>query len=141
MPRPTTPTDNALQLERLYEEIRQIIVDREEQEWRRDAACVGIGPDKFFADRGDFGTVRSALAVCAECPVQEQCREYGIATRARHGVWGGLGASRVRGLQSGAPLASARCARCGEAFTPRNRNQMYCCRDCKNRSNLVRRVY
>jgi WhiB family redox-sensing transcriptional regulator len=37
------------------------------------AACVGVGVDVFFPERGD--SYIEAKAVCAACPVREPCRD------------------------------------------------------------------
>jgi len=53
-----------------------------------DAACRGADTSGFFptsdANAGD------AKAICATCPVAEQCLEYSIETHQPDGVWGGL---------------------------------------------------
>jgi WhiB family redox-sensing transcriptional regulator len=58
--------------------------------WRNLAACRGLDPDLFFAERGDTLTVRNARAVCATCPVAAECLEYAIANDETVGMWGGL---------------------------------------------------
>ena len=50
-------------------------------------ACAGINPDQFFPE--DEATLAAARRICAECPLQDVCRELGLA-RAESGVWGGL---------------------------------------------------
>jgi WhiB family redox-sensing transcriptional regulator len=40
-----------------------------------------------------------AKAVCAACPVREQCLEWAIATRQEDGVWGGLTDNERRRLR------------------------------------------
>ena len=59
-------------------------------DWRNLAACRGLDPDLFFAERGDTLTVRNARAVCAGCPVAAECLEYAIANDETVGMWGGL---------------------------------------------------
>lgn len=34
--------------------------------------------------------VAEAVAGCHRCPVLEECREYALAAKEAHGVWGGL---------------------------------------------------
>jgi WhiB family redox-sensing transcriptional regulator len=53
--------------------------------WQADAACRGMGPDRFFPERG--ASSRPALDVCSTCPVMNECREFGLEERA--GTWGG----------------------------------------------------
>ena len=59
-------------------------------DWRNLAACRGLDPDLFFAERGDAFTVRNARAVCATCPVAAEYLEYAIANDETVGMWGGL---------------------------------------------------
>jgi WhiB family redox-sensing transcriptional regulator len=54
-------------------------------EWRARAACRGLGPGLFFDD--DPGVEAQARAVCARCPVAEQCAGEGRHEPA--GIWGG----------------------------------------------------
>lgn len=68
--------------------------------WRSRSACsiaVREGRaviDDWFPARGDLHTMARAQAICATCPVTEECRSYadGRSGRAaeKMGVWGGL---------------------------------------------------
>ena len=57
--------------------------------WHTEAACSGLGNEMFFASRGSPSVTqaRAARAVCAVCPVIEQCREAGLGEK--YGIWGG----------------------------------------------------
>ncbi|HET9655893.1 MAG TPA: WhiB family transcriptional regulator [Kineosporiaceae bacterium] len=63
-------------------------------DWRDASACLDEDPELFFPI-GDSGPaleqIAEAKAVCAGCPVVEECREYALAHPALtdHGVWGG----------------------------------------------------
>jgi WhiB family redox-sensing transcriptional regulator len=58
-------------------------------DWRQRAACIHyVGEVDFFPARGE--SVREAKAVCAICPVREECLEYALETNVLCGVWGGL---------------------------------------------------
>lgn len=61
-----------------------------EQSWMGEAACRGVSPDLFFPDRGE--STAPAKAVCAGCPVSDECLEYAIRGREMFGVFGGLSA-------------------------------------------------
>lgn len=52
------------------------------------AACRGMDPAIFFPERGQ--PCGPAQAVCAKCPVREDCWEYSVETAAKHGIWGGM---------------------------------------------------
>lgn len=63
--------------------------------WQADAACSGMDPALFYPERGE--SIDDAVAVCDGCPVQVQCREYGMTEH--YGIWGSLaeqGRRRVR---------------------------------------------
>ena len=64
-------------------------------DWQMHAACRGEQSAVFFHPEGERGPARrkrdaAAKAVCATCPVLNQCREHGLAVREPYGVWGGL---------------------------------------------------
>jgi WhiB family redox-sensing transcriptional regulator len=65
-------------------------------DWRTLAACRGLDPDLFFPERGDAFTARNAQAVCAACPVAEQCLEFAIEVGETEGIWGGLSGRQLR---------------------------------------------
>ncbi len=56
--------------------------------WREDAACRTADTALFFPDSED--QAGPAVAVCAVCPVREECLEFALATRQDDGVWGGM---------------------------------------------------
>jgi WhiB family redox-sensing transcriptional regulator len=53
-----------------------------------DAACNDVETDVFFPVSDTFAG--EAKAICATCPVAEQCLEYAISTHQSDGVWGGM---------------------------------------------------
>ena len=64
-------------------------------QWQSEGACRDVDPRLFFHPEGERGPARakraaSAVAVCARCPVIEQCRRHGLEVREPFGVWGGL---------------------------------------------------
>jgi WhiB family redox-sensing transcriptional regulator len=56
--------------------------------WQALAACAGVDPELFFPARGE--PTGTAKAICATCPVREQCAEYALARSEKFGIWGGL---------------------------------------------------
>jgi WhiB family redox-sensing transcriptional regulator len=66
--------------------------------WRHDAACRGMDPDLFFPERGEAPA--PAVAVCARCPVRDECFAYALAHGEKFGVWGGLPETRRRRLRT-----------------------------------------
>ena len=55
--------------------------------WFAQAQCRGNTSD-FFVDKGQ--SVAPAKAICAGCPVVDECLSHAIAHRETRGVWGGL---------------------------------------------------
>ncbi len=64
-------------------------------QWQWRAACREADARLFFHPEGERGPARAkreaaALAVCAGCPVLDECRRHGLGVRETYGVWGGL---------------------------------------------------
>lgn len=55
--------------------------------WRARAACRGLDTNLFFPERGDNSTLKEARALCATCPVREECLAVADPI---FGLWGGL---------------------------------------------------
>jgi WhiB family redox-sensing transcriptional regulator len=64
--------------------------------WQRRAACRGVGPNVFFPKRG--GTGREARAICAGCPVTEECLSFALDDEDNVGIWAGTSAPQRRRL-------------------------------------------
>ena len=59
-----------------------------ESDFFAEAACHDVATSMFFPVSDTFAG--EAKAICAQCPVAEQCLEYAITTHQSDGVWGGL---------------------------------------------------
>ena len=65
--------------------------------WTDDAACKGLDADMFYIEQGDAVGARRAKAVCATCPVIDDCLEYALHPRPsvdgqpiyEMGIWAG----------------------------------------------------
>jgi WhiB family transcriptional regulator, redox-sensing transcriptional regulator len=81
--------------------------------WQDRAACRGTNARLFFGpdnERPQDREVREARAkaICALCPVREQCLDYALRNAVKHGIWGGLTTEertrerrrRIRGLRA-----------------------------------------
>jgi WhiB family redox-sensing transcriptional regulator len=65
---------------------------QEVYDWRESAACRDEDPELFFpvSEVGPGSEqVRQAKAVCARCPVRQECLEHAIETGLAHGIFGG----------------------------------------------------
>lgn len=76
-----SPTDNTIELDFLSPPIL------EERPWAVFAACHEADSEMFFPNSREQES--RALAICATCPVIEDCLEYAVDSRERYGVWGG----------------------------------------------------
>jgi WhiB family transcriptional regulator, redox-sensing transcriptional regulator len=66
-------------------------LDMTRTDWFDDAACREIDTDIFFPT--SEAQADEAKAICAACPVREECLEYALEIRPGDGVWGGLTAT------------------------------------------------
>ncbi len=60
----------------------------DEQDWRESGGCRTADTSLFFPVTDD--DAGPAKAICAVCPVREQCLTFALANREEQGVWGGL---------------------------------------------------
>lgn len=78
------------------------IPDWDDAGWRDRAACRHSDPDLFFP-AGTSGAaleeLRAAKALCATCPVREQCLAFALETNQDAGVWGGASEEERRELR------------------------------------------
>ncbi len=64
-------------------------------DWQFQGLCRTASPNLFFHPEGERGfrrleRERAAQAVCARCPVIEQCLSHALKVREPYGVWGGM---------------------------------------------------
>lgn len=77
------------------------VIDLTVTPWREAAACLEVSPDEvsFFPDKEDLGAIVKAKAVCATCPVADECLSWAIETNQSEGIWGGHTAKERRRLR------------------------------------------
>ncbi len=66
---------------------------REQEPWREKAACLGMGFEEFFPERGD--STKLAKSICAKCPVGKQCESFADRSDSNYGMWNGKMRSRA----------------------------------------------
>lgn len=77
------------------------VVNARQEPWRQHAACRGLPPAWFF---GESSTdVALARAVCADCPVRQQCLDAACDNHEQFGVFGGLTVKERRRVSKGLP--------------------------------------
>lgn len=69
-------------------------------EWKERAACAGTSFSLFFPTlETPIDLVDKAKAVCAACPVTEDCLQYAFETNQVSGIWGGTTEDERRSLR------------------------------------------
>ncbi|MCI0425303.1 MAG: WhiB family transcriptional regulator [Actinobacteria bacterium] len=53
----------------------------------------------FFPDKEDMVGIARAKAVCAGCPVADECLSWALETNQTEGIWGGHTAKERRSLR------------------------------------------
>ena len=61
-------------------------------DWREKAACADlfVDPEAFFPNDTDEKGIAAAKAICRECPVLQECRDWAIGAVGDYGIFGGL---------------------------------------------------
>jgi len=76
------------------------VIDLTVTPWREAAACLDVQDEvSFFPDKEDLGGIVRAKAVCASCPVADECLSWAIETNQTEGIWGGHTAKERRKLR------------------------------------------
>lgn len=68
-------------------------------EWTDQAACRDHDPELFFpvSETGPGARqAERAKAVCATCPVRQQCLDFAVSNGLGHGIFGGMTPSERR---------------------------------------------
>jgi hypothetical protein len=70
-----------------------LVVGEGRLRWMDQAACKGLPTERFFPETGEGRKAREAKAICADCQVQQPCRDLAIKAAdsldTDHGVFGG----------------------------------------------------
>ena len=112
--------------------------------WMDQARCKGEDTNLFFPERGH--PTDYAKALCAACPVRQECLDYALSHGERHGVWGGLAERSRRDAKTRRVLVVTRvsyCDFCGSRFTwPQkgNNNPKFCTDECRNKHKNRKRL-
>ncbi|MDD7813666.1 WhiB family transcriptional regulator [Mycobacterium sp. CSUR Q5927] len=103
--------------------------------WREQAACrpgTGVDMDIFFPAESDDAARAAAQAICARCPVAQECREEARRNFVSHGIWAGQEYGR---RQRGRGRALPRCGT-PSGYRRHLRNNETPCDDCRAANNL-----
>ncbi len=110
-------------------QVRRLLLGSLDIEWQQDAACKGEDPRIFWRPHEAH-----AKAICARCPVIEDCLRHALEADESGGVWGGMTDRERRALKAGKPVVRL-CAWCSDEYTwlPKpGRPRTYCSVGCQN---------
>lgn len=84
----------------------------DDRSWQLRSACRGMDTDLFYSADFARGAPKrnqeaAAKAVCAVCPVIEQCLTRALHVGEPHGIWGGLNADERDALRDASNVAVA----------------------------------
>jgi len=73
----------------LTEELRQVFKKQQSDVdfIKANSGCKNADVNLFFSE--SYAQIAQAKRICANCPIIEQCREFGL-NHERYGTWGGL---------------------------------------------------
>ena len=86
---------------------RRVSYIAQREDWVADAACRGLNPSLFILDTGATHAARRAKAICATCPVIDDCLEFAMR---KHGTADG-GLSFIDGIYGGTTFLDRRAIR------------------------------
>jgi WhiB family transcriptional regulator, redox-sensing transcriptional regulator len=69
----------------------------EDASWMALGNCRGTSVNEWFPERGQ--SIKALKRICAGCEVREECLEYALRHRIKHGIWGGTGEKERRRLR------------------------------------------
>lgn len=77
-----------------------------DQDWAKNAACAQVDPEPFHpGKRTRRKDIAAAKALCASCPVAQQCLADALDRTDEYGIWGGLDERERRKLRRSRRLA------------------------------------
>lgn len=86
-----------------------------EDDWRARGTCAGSDDPELWFPVGQSGPARAqeaeAKAICADCPVRQDCATWALDVGEDHGVWGGLSEDERRALRRRAHRKPSKSAR------------------------------
>jgi WhiB family redox-sensing transcriptional regulator len=63
-------------------------IDLDEEQWKRDANCMGTDVDNWFIEKGEDYDTTILKRICAVCPVAAECLNYAVKYKMQ-GYWAG----------------------------------------------------
>jgi len=74
-------------------------IDIDEEQWKRDANCMGTDTEDWFIEKGEDYNSDILKRVCRSCPVAAECLNYAVKYRMQ-GYWAGTTEQQRRKLRA-----------------------------------------
>lgn len=98
-------------------------------DWMKEARCADSDPDLFFPEQGG-NPPTLARAICAMCPVKQECLDFSLREGMAYGIWGGHPERERRKMPGWTPPKQPRevlpCGDSGGAKRHRRRGEPVC---------------
>ena len=99
--------------------------------WSQSAACRDSDPSVFFPTHETNESVERAVAICRQCPVATECRDYARDALEPAGIWGGeLTSDRLHPQGTGTGRLE-RCVECDAPFMAPTARHKLCSENCR----------
>ncbi|AID58891.1 WhiB [Mycobacterium phage Gaia] len=107
--------------------------------WQAEGACVGIDKPDIFHDDEDDAAQAEAKAICAICPVWQECLSYAMVNPDLTGIWGCYSEGERYSARIGHRqlLGPAFCDWCDSAFIPTRVGMRFCGDRCRKAHHKV----
>lgn len=83
--------------------------------WRDQAECAKRYPPEWWFPVGESPTAQAdtdrAKAICARCPVIQECGSEALATGVTHGIWAGLTENELKNRRRDLTIRKAETAK------------------------------
>ena len=67
---------------------KRVLFSDGDDDWRKEGACVGLGPEKFYKDYHTKDELAELKDLCNGCVVKEECLKHALQYE-EWGVWAG----------------------------------------------------
>jgi WhiB family redox-sensing transcriptional regulator len=82
-------------------QVTPLIITASPGAWQGQGLCIDLSDTAFFLDGDDYAGLKKAKAVCAQCPVKDECLDFAIESNQSLGVWGGASPNERRQIRRG----------------------------------------
>ncbi len=85
-------------------------------DWQEQAVCASVEPDLFYPAPHEHGRRRQAKALCASCPVVNECLQWALEINDKFAILGGLTAHEREAIKGTARGRTSGVCKNGHSF-------------------------